>query len=258
MRALIYVEGKDDLAALTELYKRFYGFTVLREGERLYLEPESRLLGHAARGDRLEIIKGKDRQQALLQAAANYHERKYANNHIDRVGVVFDPDGDTDRQWREQIETAFGLSPEGRELELGGYPLERFTTTTILLPVPWDVGGVLDELDADRRCLERVGLDVVERACPDQGTLIIELLDRIRARGIPVTWKTAFRLLNAIRKPDTTEDGFVSQVFGQDAPLREGILPALQSTSLWARLAYLGGETVSAAAPTQTSGRLTP
>lgn len=42
MRALIYVEGKDDLGALTEIYKRFFDLKVLGDGERMQLG--SRLL----------------------------------------------------------------------------------------------------------------------------------------------------------------------------------------------------------------------
>lgn len=116
---------------------------------------------------------------------------------------------------------------------------------TTLLPVPWEGGEVIDELDTARRCLERVGLDVLARSQSDQKDLvvnqkdlIVEILDLIQGKGLKANWKTAFRLMNAIRKPET-EDGFVSQVFGQDEYLRSGIEPALKSTPLWDRLAFL-------------------
>jgi hypothetical protein len=70
--------------------------------------------------------------------------------------------------------------------------------------------------------------------------LLLELLYLIQQKGCKTTWKTAFKLFNAIRKP-SVEDGFVSQVFGQDKELRVGIEPVLRSSQLWERFSLLLG-----------------
>jgi hypothetical protein len=242
MRSWIYVEGKDDLAALTEIYKRFFGYIVQRgEPGQTRRADLGRLLELPAKGHQLEIINGRDRGSALCRAAEHYQERKFRDRVVDRIGLLFDPDSDDDVKWRAAIEKQFGIAKEAPKDDLGGYRLEQSGHVSTLLPVPWEGGDVVDELEKAKRCLERVGLDVLARASPDQRDLVAEMLDLIRSRALKVSWKTGFRLMNAIRAP-STEDGFASQVFGQDEGLREHVRPALQCTMLWKRLSFFADD----------------
>lgn len=99
---------------------------------------------------------------------------------------------------------------------------------------------MLDDLPQAQN-IERVALGILQ-ACQDPQAqedqeIVLDFLQQLQQRGRNTQWKTAFRLLNAIRHP-AVEDGFMARVFGQDTQLRVGVRSVLQSTTLWDRLAF--------------------
>lgn len=232
-RALVIVEGPDDLRALREILHRSFGLRVRKDMEKrfeqcpLVSEDETRFV---------HLANGKNRRSAGLRAVeaiTEYHMADY-----DRVGLVFDPDHHKDIEWCEWC----GNLLRGIEHEVGEpvWTVRHDRAEIPFVPVAWDAGPSFAGLPEKLRNLERVALAIAHNAVPEDTALVQRFLDMLREAGRKVTWKTAFRLLHALRKPDS-DAGIVDQVFGQDPKLRGCVDEILQSTRLWTRLSYLAG-----------------
>jgi len=135
-----------------------------------------------------------------------------------RIGINFDPNGQTDAEWRKWLLKECG--PQGASVSEAGESLvfDVGGTQTEVVPIPWDFGGVFEKLE-DKRALERGILAVMAAAAPDDARLVESLLDRIQAESRQATRTSAVKLWNAVRRPDMDTVGFVAQVFGQDHEL---------------------------------------
>jgi hypothetical protein len=239
IHSLLITEGKDDVRALREIFIRELGFSITRNQSPLFARTEETLKAqeHACR---LVIFAAGDRGRAAARSREMIVEGKLIRNGFTRLGVVFDPDDDGDDAWRSWIDSHI-LDEAWDVTELpDGYQVTTDTGKIELIPVPWDAGPVFDELDESRRSIERVAIGVLQEASREDSELVLKLLDQIQKSGRKISWKTAFRLLNAIRRPET-EDGFFAQVFGQDRELRSSVRTVLESTELMTRLRTVGG-----------------
>jgi hypothetical protein len=238
-RALIVTEGKDDIRALREIFTRMLGLTAAREGTQPFGRDQETLVKPDIDYGLLLLPAG-DRDRAAQFTRTFVAEGKLARNGVGRVAIAFDPDGHTDEQcesWlrKAAVDETWGVQP----CELA-YRVSTPHGDLELIPLAWDGGCAFNDLPGYLRSVERVAMGILQTASPEDSSLLLELLSVLQGRGRSLSWKTAFRLLNAVRKPDA-EDGFIAQVFGQDRELRTGVLPVLQETRLWRRLCLLAG-----------------
>lgn len=239
IHSLLITEGKDDVRALREIFIRELGFSITRNQSPLFARTEETIETQEP-ACRLVIFAAGDRGRAAARSREVIVEGKLIRNGFTRLGVVFDPDDDHDDAWRSWIDSkVLDEAWDVRELP-HAYQVATGTGTIDLIPIPWDAGPVFDELNANLRSIERVAIGVLQEASREDSELVLKLLDQIQTSGRKISWKTAFRLLNAIRKPET-EDGFFAQVFGQDRELRSSVRKVLESTELMTRLQIVGG-----------------
>ncbi len=252
--SLLVVEGRDDVAALTEILHREMNFQVLPETQVVNERPPHLPSFSGARYFRREgddhwcvVLNGRDRNRAADRIREEIEEHLPDEEpSFDRIGLVFDPDrddADASQNWLQSrvlapLGNAFQIQPDAWR-----FRIEYQSKTVDLVPIAWDAGGMFDHLP-DERNIERVAIGILQ-ACQDQTAqedreLLLDFLRQLQQRSQPTSWKTVFRLLNAICNP-AVEDGFMAQVFGQDRPLRTGVRSVLQSTTLWERLTFVTG-----------------
>jgi len=98
-------------------------------------------------------------------------------------------------------------------------------------------------LDPSLQDPEHVAVEIMQTAAIARGRFVERFLHEIEGANFNVTWKTAFRLFDAIRKP-SVEDGFVAQVFGQDRDINDSVRPVLERSSTLQRFTQLVVPTV--------------
>lgn len=240
--SLIFTEGKDDVNALTEIFKNQFGLTVVTPATPTF---SGRTFLDKTQNREIRIVNARDKVKVASAARRELLEYSLRAQPADRLGLVFDPNGDTEPQWRAWIlrEVLSSIPPTQQDdlsyrITLSGSPID-------LVPVPWDAGAITDLLENVQN-LERVALEIVRRASPTDEAMTVLLLTSLQNGSRSTTWKTAFRLFNAIRCPDT-EDGCMSQVFGQDAGLRVAVGEVLKTTRLFERIAFLAGSSTPSA-----------
>ncbi|WP_428263116.1 hypothetical protein [Haliangium sp.] len=235
-RAIVISEGSGDVAALREIFTRLFALRVRQDAPRPF-GPAAPLMSED--GARIVyLVNGKDKRRARDSARATLNEFAVSSTY-DRLGLVFDPDGHEDHEWRHWCQHVLqGNVWDEAELI---WTIHHADEEIPFVPVPWDAGPSFDELDPGLRNLERVALGIAQDAIPDDATLVDRLLGIVRDSGRKTTWKTAFRLLHAVRKP-AVEVGIMAQLFGQDKDTQTSVARLLKSTLLWRRLHYLAGE----------------
>lgn len=238
-KALLFAEGVDDVRALTEIFTRElslktrpgYWTGQFSDKERWFISDD--------KSRQVVVVNGKGRDPAAMTLRERLSEGKVQRYGFDRVALVFDPDEHNDDQWREWF-THKVLEPWEPEATALGYSVSIQDTAIDVLPIPWDAGAFFNDLSDAKRCIERVAMQILSSTDADDAAMVLKFLEILQADERKPTWKTAFRLLNAIREP-SVEAGFFSKVFGQDEGLRSGIKPTLESSLLWPRLAFVAG-----------------
>ncbi len=238
-KALLLTEGIDDVRALTEIFTRELSLKTRRVGTTPQFSKDERWFVSEDLSRQVVVVSGKDRDRAATTLREHLSEGKVQRLGFDRAALVFDPDDDNDLQWREWF-TQKILEPWEPETTDLGYSVSIQEVAVDVLPIPWDSGALFDDLSEVKRCVERVAMQILSGSDEKDSAMVLKLLEILQADGRKTNWKTAFRLLNAIRKP-SVEDGFFSTVFGQDKGMRTGIKPALESTLMWPRLAFVAG-----------------
>ena len=235
-RALVVVEGMDDVRALREIFCRCFDMRVQRDAPRRFDIPP---LASEDGARTVYLVNGKNRESAGTRAVEAIQERFVSD--YDRIGLVFDPDHHEDVQWRAWCShlLVHMTCEVGDEV----WTVRHGEDEVPFVPVPWDAGDSFDALDGKLRNLERVALAVAHRAVPEDTALVDQFLSILRTAGRKVSWKTAFRLLHALRKPDS-DAGIMDQIFGQDRALRACVAEILDATRLFRRLRYLADAAV--------------
>jgi len=107
--ALVITEGVDDLRALREVFMRQFEMQRDRAAVRQFRGPGEVLVStDGAR--RVHLGNGRDRGRAARRAAEALREP----SSYDRIGLVFDPDTDSDERWQRWLEREVleGLAPD--------------------------------------------------------------------------------------------------------------------------------------------------
>lgn len=231
---LLLVEGPDDLAAFRELLLRRYGFTKRGRSERF---PGARSEQYS-QGTELELhLVAAEGRQGVAAVASKQIEEPSLDAPFLRIGINFDPNGQSDDEWMAWVRRC--CLPSNATVSQAGVALcvQTGSPCTEVVPIPWDLGPVFNALD-DRRNLERAVLGILDAAGSPEGELVRSLLAAIRDADFPTTWKSAVKLWNAIRKPDADTVGFVAQVFGQDHALEQSLSSLLDGSDFLNRLEY--------------------
>jgi hypothetical protein len=237
---LLLVEGPDDIRALHEILDRELHLEQRRTPTITFFPGRERVFLNVTAQREIHITNVQGKEDLSKVTIEKLQEEQTLQRGIDRFGVCFDPDDHDDTQWKQWFTTKVlkgfvvdEVAPLGYRLP-GAAPLE-------IIPLPWDAGDPFDDLDG-KRLLERVAIGILQKATTPKESkhreLVLKLLKTLQDEGQATSWKTAFRLLHAVRDPANVE-GFFSKVFGQDDKLRAGIRTVLTSTLLWQRLCFL-------------------
>lgn len=243
-RSLIITEGIDDVRALRGLYQRVFGFQRFAADQGRF-QGRSEVLRHESSNTIIELVNGRDK----LRAAQTVHNllREGPEDTVARAGLVIDPDEDSDAELTNFIEkNALGDLVRHPEGDRGQHRVDGEFGSIEFLATCWESTTAFHALPAELRNLERVGIGLLQAGRPDDAALVRSCLEVLHQGGRTPSWKTAFRLFNAIVAP-ATEDGFVDRVFGQDRKVRKALVPTLGATRILGDLAWLAQQ----ATPTQ-------
>ena len=239
-RRVVLCEGFDDLRVLHEVFERNLRMRVAspsrRRNERFFTSvapgaaPQEVVVVFPARGG------GGEGKSGLPQLMREHLLESQVDDETDKIGLVFDPDDDSDEQVRTWLEGSVLAGLNATRQPSGSYRVPSATRTIEVVPLPWDHLHPFDQLPPEKRCCEQAALAIMQAAAPAEAALVDQMLTLLRAHDPKkATWKAAFRLWNAVRKPNA-EDGFYAQVFGQDKDLRPHVEPALKVTGFFAKL----------------------
>ena len=248
---LIFCEGNDDLTALREL--------IVRDCARSSPDPSRRFPGDRSAQEFVDadlpdvhLVDAKGKAK-LPRRVVSELTAPSPGLRFDVIGVSFDPDAVSSRAPSEWVRTNC-IPKEARTEETEhGWQVMVEDRTTEVITLAWHLGDVFDRLHEDEYNLERAALDVLAKGAKRQAAVVDDLLNYLQGKKIQTSWKTALKLWNAVRKPNTDGPGFLAQVFGQDPKLRVAKEALLRDTPLLAALHYICGASHQVE-PTATAG----
>ncbi|MCY3024233.1 MAG: hypothetical protein NTW87_35095 [Planctomycetota bacterium] len=235
---LIVVEGPDDLAAIRELFQRRYG-PVKTEG--VHVAPGQPRTARFAWSDvETQVMVAMDKRRVAVRVKEQMQAIPTSDRPYCQIGVCFDPDEHDDGTVHAWLREECGV-PDATPGD-GVYRATCGNAKVDIVPLPWDLGPMFDELK-DFRNLERVALAVLAKTDAGEGKLIEELLEKVRSANKNISWKTAFRLWAAIRYADCDPGagGAMAQVFGQDEQARQALETVLKDSPFLVRLRRFAG-----------------
>ncbi|MEW6278836.1 MAG: hypothetical protein AB1758_09455 [Candidatus Eremiobacterota bacterium] len=222
---LLLVEGADDRAAVREILTRHLQLSKVRSDIFTMPERADAFRGQAVVLHVLVVDEGKTKLGQRLT-------EQIPTGRWTRIGLVFDPDHDDDvacDRWFQRLlpPGPTTATPLGVRLDDSGIEV---------LALPWKLGAVFDQLEAGWHALERVGLEILSRADPEEAKLVDEMLGVLRREGRSAGWHEAFRLWHAVRAP---KSGWVDKVFGQDPGLRQKAVETMAGSKFLDKLTCL-------------------
>jgi hypothetical protein len=245
---LLVCEGPDEIACIRELLNRKFGFEIHPNIPSRPPPPAGEIRSVDMRSAERNLwvsVRAKEGKSQLVQLCRSEIQNMSPASPYERVGINFDPDGETEVQWRKSLFEESWTPPLVPQRD-GTYLHEALP----VIPLPWEGGATpFDHLE-DHHCLERLMLGAALQVEPElmktiEGWLN-EVDERLAHRLLPGTpkrvyrnWKTATRMLAGLRFPDKSVPGVAQQFFGQNQELWTALEPTLQASRFWTGLEQL-------------------
>lgn len=242
----ILCEGPDDLTALREIGLHAFGAQLDRQGAQRGAgaggEARKALLRTATA--RVEIVAGRSGKSALpKEIAADLAQlppqiEPQGEATVDKIAVVFDPDGDPEATFHRDIEKNVATQAKGWSLASkspGAWTATREPGEIVeVVAIPWRApGGVVDGLP-DFRNLERVLCAVLARAYQAEAEIVERWLTEIQSRK--PGWKAALHLWCALVEEKASEVNIAAKVLHQSAACKPHAIAVLREVGLLADL----------------------
>lgn len=235
-RILILCEGPADVAGLRELLSRRWGFDVLPATSLPAVGDVRRQAMKSRREDLVLVVQAAKGRTALPAAWTREVRANSPSEPYGALGVCFDPNGDSERRWRELLFEKAWSEPLVPNAD-GDYQVNSLP----VVPLPWSSESPVCSGLEDWHSLDRIIVTAARVANPPLVSVVDQWIDQLRSLGREVSWKTAARLWHAVLFPDRNVPDVASQTFGQDAALWSAADPLLRGGTLWLGMSRLLG-----------------
>jgi hypothetical protein len=242
----ILCEGPDDLTALRAIAMHAFGAQIDKQNARRGAGAggEARKEALLTATARVEVIAGRSGKSALpKEIAADLAQlppqiEPQGEATVDKIAVVFDPDGDPEAAFHREIEKNVAAQAQGWTLapkSPGAWTATREPGEVVeVVAIPWRApGGVVDGLP-DFRNLERVLCEVLARAYQTEAEIVERWLTEIQSRK--PGWKAAVHLWCALVEEKASEGNIAARVLHQNSACKPHALAVLREAGLLADL----------------------